>query len=71
MSKNNQEAVTKQKFKKIGKFQKFMQNMEYLSKHCNINAVYPFLNLCKALESFTSKRLVKLVEIFSFFKNLL
>ena len=45
--------------------------MLYSPVHCNVNAVYPFLNLFKALETFTSKRLVKFVEILSFLKNLL
>ena len=44
--------------------------MQYLAKHCNVNAVYPFLNLLKALETLTLKRLVKFVEKYSFLKNL-
>ena len=49
--------------KKYTRIKKCMQNMLYLAKHCNLDAVYPFLNLFKALEIFTSKRLVKFVEI--------
>ena len=45
--------------------------MLYLPVRFNVNAVYPLLNLFKALETLTSKRLVEFVEIYSFLKNLL
>ena len=44
--------------------------MLYLTIFCNVNAVYSFINLDKALETFTSKRFVKFAEILSFLKNL-
>jgi hypothetical protein len=47
-----------------------MKNMQYLTEHCNVNAVYSFLHLFKSLETLTSKRLVVFAEIYSFFKNL-
>ena len=44
--------------------------MLYLPVCCNLNAVYCFLGLSKTLETLTSKRLVKFIEIQSFLKNL-
>ena len=60
----------KQKMKKYVSFEKCMLNMQYLTLVCNIDAVYHFSNLLKALKILNSNRLVEFVEILSFSKNL-
>ncbi len=44
--------------------------MQYLTKISNLDAVYYFSNLFKALETLKSESLMKFLEIFSFFRNL-